>query len=89
MRLLDHFIFRVLTIVLIIIDLCIVTVAIVIFETADDATDPDVVQRLNALDIVALCFSCYFIVEVSLRIFGQTCVTRPCLLGTWSLLYRW
>lgn len=73
-RILDHFIFRILTILLIIIDLCIVIVSIVISQTAEDPTDPEVIHKLNALDYTALGFSCYFILEVSTRIFAQTLV---------------
>lgn len=71
-RLIDHIFFRAFTIMLILIDISIVIAAVVKSTTASDLEDPGLVAELNRLDVVALVFSSYFMVEVALRIFSET-----------------
>ena len=71
-RVIDHIFFRAFTLILICIDLSIVIAAVVKSETAENPEDPDLAIELERLDYVALTFSSYFMVEVSLRIFAQT-----------------
>ena len=73
----EHIAFRAVTLILILVDLSIVIAALSIappkFGPADAHSNlsPEVKQTLQRLDIVALVFSCYFMLEVGLRIFAQ------------------
>lgn len=58
-RVVEHLLFRVFSLLLIIIDLCVLI--------ADLATEKKS-QEEKAYDITALCFVCYFILEVALRL---------------------